>query len=103
YGRANNGREAMAGGWGWLLGDEGSGAWLVREAAREVLRRADAGEPLGGLGESLLAGAGARDAAELPGRLHRRREPRRWAALAPVVFEAAAADRAAATMIDRAG
>ena len=43
YGRAASGKEARAGGWGWLLGDDGSGAWIVREAAREVLRRADAG------------------------------------------------------------
>ena len=78
YGRANNGREAMAGGWGWLLGDEGSGAWLVREAAREVLRRADAGEPLGGLGVRLLAGAGAANrAAGRPWRRSCSRPPQR--------------------------
>src|SRR5437879_7072469 len=54
FGRDPGGREARAGGWGWLLGDEGSGAWIVREAAREVLRRADAGEHLGPLGSELL-------------------------------------------------
>jgi len=29
------------GGWGWLLGDEGSGYHVGREAIREILRRAD--------------------------------------------------------------
>jgi glucosamine kinase len=41
YARDGRGREARAGGWGWLLGDVGSGAWMTREAAREVMRRAD--------------------------------------------------------------
>ncbi|KZW00938.1 hypothetical protein EXIGLDRAFT_720016 [Exidia glandulosa HHB12029] len=37
------------GGWGWLLGDEGSGFYVGREAVREILTRADraalTGEP----------------------------------------------------------
>jgi len=103
YGRAPDGREAMVGGWGWLLGDDGGGAWLVREAAREVLRRLDAGSPAGGLGERLLAAARAGDGKQLAGHLHRLREPRDWAALAPIVFEAASADQGAAAVVDRAG
>jgi len=103
YGRDSRGREARAGGWGWLLGDEGSGAWIVREAAREVLRRADAGEPAGALGSALLATTGASDAVVLTGRLHRLREPRLWAAHAGAVFAAAPADAAAAALVARAG
>jgi glucosamine kinase len=103
YGRASGGREARAGGWGWLLGDDGSGAWMVREAAREVLRRADAGEPAGPLGNGLLAAAGAGDAVEMTGRLHRLREPRRWAAFAGAVFAAAPTDPAAMALVRRAG
>lgn len=34
----------VVGGWGWILGDEGSAPALVREAAREVLRLNDLGE-----------------------------------------------------------
>ncbi len=37
YGRNAEGREARAGGWGWMLGDEGSGWWIGREAVRAVL------------------------------------------------------------------
>ena len=35
----------VAGGWGWILGDEGSAPGLVREAARAVRAAIDAGEP----------------------------------------------------------
>ncbi len=37
YGRNSEGREARAGGWGWMLGDDGSGWWIGREVVREVL------------------------------------------------------------------
>ncbi|TDD45663.1 ATPase [Kribbella antibiotica] len=43
-----------AGGHGWLLGDEGSGFWLGREAVRSVLLAFDLEQPLGLLGESVL-------------------------------------------------
>jgi glucosamine kinase len=102
YGRTAGGREVQLGGWGWLLGDEGGGAWITREAAREVMRRADAGEPLGPMGESLLAACRAHDARELTARLHSLREPMRWAALAGVVFEAADRDAGAAEVVERA-
>lgn len=101
YGRTRDGREVRVGGWGWLLGDDGSAAWLAREAARETMRRADAGEPAGDLGEALLATMRVRSAAELTGRLHRFRESRRWAALAEVVFETASADSGAEALIER--
>ncbi|TCC64792.1 ATPase [Kribbella pittospori] len=43
-----------AGGHGWLLGDEGSGFWLGREAVRSVLLALDLGEPIGLLGEAVV-------------------------------------------------
>jgi N-acetylglucosamine kinase-like BadF-type ATPase len=49
-------------GWGWLLGDEGSGFWLGREAVRATLTRLQAGtEPLGSLAEAVIRRAGTRD------------------------------------------
>lgn len=36
-----DGTRHRAGGWGWQVGDEGSGAWLGREAVRLVLRMRD--------------------------------------------------------------
>jgi N-acetylglucosamine kinase-like BadF-type ATPase len=101
YGRDGAGREARAGGWGWLVGDDGSAAWLAREAAREVMLRSDSGEPLGSLGESMLGAVKARGVTELMGRLNGFNEPREWAALAGVVFEAARNDAGAALLVER--
>jgi glucosamine kinase len=53
-----------ADGHGWLLGDEGSGFWLGREAVRATLRALDAGDPPGRLVGSVLhelAGPGTVD------------------------------------------
>ena len=41
YGRNANNQSARAGGWGYILGDEGSGYWIGRAALRAVLREAD--------------------------------------------------------------
>jgi N-acetylglucosamine kinase-like BadF-type ATPase len=48
-----------ADGHGWLLGDDGSGFWLGREAVRAALRTLDAGEQPGVLVESVLRELGA--------------------------------------------
>jgi N-acetylglucosamine kinase-like BadF-type ATPase len=95
YGRTALGLEARAGGWGWRLGDEGGGAWITREAAREVLRRADAREPLGALGERLLALCGAPDTLQLMGKLNSLDEPMEWASRAQAVFDTEGADNGA--------
>ena len=41
YGRNAENQAARAGGWGFVLGDEGSGYWIGRSAIRAVLRAAD--------------------------------------------------------------
>lgn len=41
YGRNREHRAARAGGWGYVLGDEGSGYWIGRLALRAVVREAD--------------------------------------------------------------
>jgi len=41
YGRNDRNEAARAGGWGYVLGDEGSGYWIGRAALRAVLREAD--------------------------------------------------------------
>ncbi len=87
--------EAWAGGWGYLLGDEGSGYWIVRSAVRALLRRGERGQPLGELGASLLAAAGAADLDALRAEFYRRPEPGHWARHAPAVLDCAAADDAA--------
>lgn len=44
YGRNSEGQVARAGGWGYLVSDEGSGSWVGLEAVRLALRAKDRGE-----------------------------------------------------------
>ena len=55
YGRNARGVAARAGGWGWLLGDEGSGYWIGTLALRAVARAADGRGPATALTEKVLA------------------------------------------------
>ena len=54
YGRNARGEAARSGGWGYVLGDEGSGYWIGRAALRAVLREADRRGPETALSEMLL-------------------------------------------------
>jgi glucosamine kinase len=83
------GRTERAGGWGYLLGDEGSGYWLVRGAIRALLARRAHGRAAGALGDCLLGAAGARDVDELRAAFYRRPSPRQWARFAPAVLDCA--------------
>ncbi len=55
WGRNAAGEVARAGGWGWHLGDEGSGFWIGVRAVREALRAVDGRGPATRLQESLIA------------------------------------------------
>ncbi len=94
------GRTARAGGWGYLLGDEGSGYWIVRSAIRELLARLDGDAPPGPLGACLLDAVGARDLTQLRGMFYRRPEPWHWARHASAVLDCA--DAAAARITGQA-
>jgi len=59
YGRDGAGRAARAGGWGYVLGDEGSGYWLGRHALRAVVRASDGRGPQTALTARVLAHYGA--------------------------------------------
>ncbi|WP_327067712.1 ATPase [Kitasatospora sp. NBC_01250] len=87
----------VSGGLGWLLGDEGSGFWLGREA----LRRAHA-EPDGPLGRAVLQHCGAQRPAELLPWAYAG-PPRRLARLAPLVNAAAAVGDRTALEVAAAG
>ena len=102
YGRNEAGIEYRAGGWGWLVGDDGGGVWMAREAAREVMRRHDAGAEPGVLGDAFMSAAGVQTTAELLGKLHGLGEPGRWAALAGSVLASAGSDPAANEIVKRA-
>ncbi len=80
-------REERAGGWGYLLGDEGSGYWVVREALRELALRQDTHSPLGPLGAAVMGATRCPDMASLMQRWYDRPSPDEWAALAPLVLD----------------
>jgi len=44
----------MTGAWGHLLGDEGSGYWIVMEAFRQMIREEECDLPLGALSRALM-------------------------------------------------
>ncbi|WP_439901383.1 BadF/BadG/BcrA/BcrD ATPase family protein [Microbacterium azadirachtae] len=102
--RNATGELLTAGGWGWLLGDEGSAAGLVRDATRAVLARFDDDDPLEPLGRRLLDAFHAQDRAELALAVSSAESAENWGRHAPEVF--AAADEGsplAQALIDRAG
>jgi glucosamine kinase len=68
----------VADGLGFLLGDEGSGAWMGLQAVRAAARSSSP------LGDAVLAHAGVRTREELPGWAGRQ-TPSGFAALAPIV------------------
>ena len=55
YGRNAKNEAARAGGWGYVLGDEGSGSWIGRHALRAVVREADRRGPRTSLTPKALA------------------------------------------------
>jgi len=65
YGRNDRNLAARAGGWGFMLGDEGSGYWIGRAALRAVLREADRRGPATRLTALLLGYYGVPRAQDL--------------------------------------
>ena len=89
WGRDAAGRTARAGGWGYLLGDEGSGYWVTRMAVRHALERVDLGEPADLLSQQLAADCGLQEISDLLDHFYGHPERRYWAGRARVVFELA--------------
>jgi N-acetylglucosamine kinase-like BadF-type ATPase len=83
------GGEVQSGGWGYLLGDEGSGYWVVRTALRVLLDRRDRGAPPGELGDRLLAATGTGQVSALLELFYQEPQPRHWAGYAPLVLSSA--------------
>lgn len=92
YGVDPSGSRARAGGWGHILGDEGSAFWLGHAAIRRGIRAADGRGPATSLGDRVSRHLGLERAQELiPWFYDREHTRRRLAELAPLV-EAAAGD-----------
>jgi N-acetylglucosamine kinase-like BadF-type ATPase len=97
------GNVLRAGGWGWVLSDDGSASALVRDAARAVLSDADRGGPPGTLAERLLASVGVPGIPELALTLSWGDGPEHWGRHAPAVVAAAEEGDADARAILSAG
>lgn len=97
------GKEARAGGWGYLLGDEASGYWMGREAVRHTLREFNRGKQPGELARLVLQANDVSSPDKLIGLFHGDTDRRYWAQQSPLVFSAnQAGDPAAARIIDDA-
>jgi len=100
YGRNAAGEAARAGGWGHMIGDEGSGYWIGREALAAVMRAADGRGPATALTSDILAHFTVEDVSRLPRIVYDREMPRvSVAALGPIVQRVADQGDAVATRI----
>lgn len=102
YGLAPDGREVIVGGWGHLLGDEGSGYDIARQALRAVTQAADGRGPSTRLSAAIGAALGAATPAELRERCYPAPPVPDLARLAQIVLELAANDDVAAAIVERA-
>ncbi|HMF99592.1 MAG TPA: BadF/BadG/BcrA/BcrD ATPase family protein [Vicinamibacterales bacterium] len=104
YGRNGSGEAARAGGWGHMIGDEGSGYWIGREALAAVMRGADGRGPETGLSSEILEYFNVKDVSRLPRIVYDREQPRMSvAALGPIVQRVAEqGDAVAMRILERA-
>ena len=101
-GRCSDGTRVSAGGWGPVLGDEGSGNWIGVEAIRACLRAQDRGVGTC-LVREIQQAWGVRDLGEVVAMANRRERPE-FAALAEVVAGCAeTGDALAQGVLERAG
>ncbi len=104
YGVDANGKIGRSGGWGYLLGDEGSAFWLGHAAVRQGIRAADGRGPRTLLYERITGQLGLETMPDLVAWFYDQELSRtRVAQLARVVEEAAnEGDEAAADLLDQA-
>lgn len=103
YGRSRRGEAARAGGWGYVLGDEGSGYWLGRFALQSVVRQSDGRGPATLLTPLVLSHFGVARVKDLVHEVYYRRlAPSAIASVAKHVQAAfEAGDRVAAALLEQ--
>src|SRR6201991_3303552 len=103
WGSRADGTEARAGGWGHLLGDEGSGYRIALDAVRHALDRMDAGAPVDALTTALLERCGLAAREQLIDHVYATQDRRYWAGHAATVVElSGAGDVVAGAILDAA-
>jgi glucosamine kinase len=95
-----DGSRRMVGGWGWQIGDEGSGAWLGQQAMKLAQAAFDSRTTAGPLVQAVWQHAGATRAALLA--FCAQAGQGGYASLAPLVFAHEVDDPAAAALLDAA-
>lgn len=88
-GHTADGRVLQCGGWGWMLGDEGGAAGIVRESAKACLERADRGLPEDELTRRLTCAFGVTAVADLGSAMAKASGASEWGRHAAAVFDAA--------------
>ena len=92
-----DGSRRMVGGWGWQIGDEGSGAWLGQQAMKLAQAAHDGRAPAGALVQAVRQQAGATREALLA--FCAQAGQGGYASLAPLVFQHEGDDHAAAALL----
>lgn len=101
-GHTSDGKSAFTGGWGWLLGDEGGAAGLVRDAVRRLARSKDEQCDPDLLEQKLLEVSGAADLKDL-NTMMMQGGGSAFTTWAPVLFDAADEGSAIAVAVIESG
>ncbi|MEV6605895.1 BadF/BadG/BcrA/BcrD ATPase family protein [Kutzneria sp. NPDC051319] len=87
-GRDSRDEPVFMGGWGWLIGDEGSAPGLLRDAVRASMAARDRGEPPDLLATALMRSYGVAEVADLPEAMATEAGAANWGRRAELVFDA---------------
>lgn len=102
-GRDYSGKMVAAGGWGWIIGDEGGASGLVREAVRAIRDAQDRGERRDALFDAIAASFGVLSELDCSRKLGQLGSAASLGAHAKMVFAAATAGSAIANQVIRNG
>jgi N-acetylglucosamine kinase-like BadF-type ATPase len=93
-----DGASATAGGWGHLLGDEGSGYWISMQAFKAMIADEDEGKPVSSLSKKILAELDMKEVSDILGFIYN--EPKASIAkFVPLVVEKASLGNTLAVQI----
>ncbi|MCL2006652.1 MAG: hypothetical protein FWG77_01070 [Treponema sp.] len=102
-GRSADGRLVRAGGHGYMLGDEGSAAWMGRTAIARILRSLEGRDLSSNMLAMLLEKTGLNEAGDFIRYVHHDADKAKIAELAPIIGSSAASGDALALDILRRG